>query len=312
MSVAGGEVYLAWQPRLRPGGVVARTELARIDAATGTMVARQRLGAAIGQVVAAKGWLWVAAVSGGERLLEKLNPSTLAVTGRWRVGADRWGAWEGNVLAVAGGGLWDTVGGRLVRFSLPQARVTATVVLPRAATSDVASDAAGSALLVGEADQNGLGAVQRREPVTGALLASHPVEGVAAPIVAGLAGSGVWFSEPTGMMGYVQRLDATTLRPGGGSCWLGKSSPACVQGSNGITVRLANGLVWVTQLAGGSGRNFCADPATGQVLASLPLPNLDQDYVLAIGPRSIFYAAPGKGAADYVREAPAPAACKAR
>jgi 4a-hydroxytetrahydrobiopterin dehydratase len=56
-------------------------------------------------VLAAAGWLWVAAPSGAGRMLLRLDPGSLKVTGRWRLGASRLRAWGSQVLAVAGGGL---------------------------------------------------------------------------------------------------------------------------------------------------------------------------------------------------------------
>jgi hypothetical protein len=47
-------------------------------------------------------------------------------------------------------------------------------------------------LVVSEANDSGVGSVQRRDPVTGALLASHPMLGVAASALAGIIDSGVW------------------------------------------------------------------------------------------------------------------------
>ena len=95
------------------------------------------------------------------------------------------------------------------------------------------------------------------------------------------------------MMGYVQRLDAATLAAAGNSCAGGRSTNTCMEGTNDITARLANGLLWVTQVAGGNGRNYCADPSDGRPLTPIRLPQPAQDEVLAIAARRIFYAAPG-------------------
>src|SRR6266536_1589132 len=94
-------------------------------------------------------------------------------------------AWRYQVLAVAGGGLGVAEGNRLLRLSLPAAGVAGWVMVPGAASSDLSANAAGTVLVVGEADSGGRGAVQRRDPATGAILASHPVMGVTAPAVAG-------------------------------------------------------------------------------------------------------------------------------
>ena len=95
------------------------------------------------------------------------------------------------------------------------------------------------------------------------------------------------------MTGYVERLDAATLTAAGSSCAEGRSTNTCLEGTNDITARLANGLLWVTQVAGGNGRNYCADPSNGRPLTPIRLPSQPEDEVLAIAPRRIFYAVPG-------------------
>jgi len=76
--------------------------------------------------------------------------------------------------------------------------------------------------------------------------------------------------------------------------------------------RLAGGLLWVTQVAGGKARNYCADPFTGRTIAPMELPQPAQDQVLAITPHQIFYAAPGPGAGQYLRHEATPSACRTR
>ena len=96
------------------------------------------------------------------------------------------------------------------------------------------------------------------------------------------------------MMGYVQRMDATTLEPAGGSCADGSSVGSCLEGTNSITAQLANGLLWITQFAGGDARNYCGRTADGSAIAPIRLPRPTADQVLAIGARWIYYAAPGR------------------
>ncbi len=87
-----------------------------------------------------------------------------------------------------------------------------------------------------------------------------------------------------------------------------------MEGTHDITARLANGLLWVTQVqvAGGKVRNYCAEPSDGRALALIGLPQPAQDEVLAIAPRRIFYAAPGPTASQYLHQEAIPAACRAR
>ena len=310
VAVTARGIYVAWQLS-PPGAEVTRSELARINPATGQVTASRTVNSDVVQVVAAAGSLWAAAQLAGHRTLLRLDPVTLASTGAWTQARTARPTW-GFHLAVAESGLWVAAANRLIRLSLPAARPTTTIVLPGAYSSDVSANAAGTVLIVSEADSGGRGSVQRRDALTGRLLAVHPVQGVAAPAVAGPAGSSVWLSEPTGMQGYVQRLGAATLRPDRSMCSEGRSTRTCVDGTNGISASLANGLLWVTQIAGGPDRNYCADPADGRKLASLRLPQPAQDDVLAIGPDQVFYSALGPKASLYLREAPIPAACRPR
>jgi hypothetical protein len=313
VAVTATGLYVSWQVS-RPGSVV-RSELARVDEASGRVEAARRLGAAFEQAVLAAGALWVAVSTGSTpaaQTLLRLNPETLKLTGRWRVGTGGDQPWAAQVLVIAGGGLWVVSGNRLLHLSLPDGKVTASITLPGAASSDLSANAAGTILIVGEADSGGRGTVQRRDPTTGALLASHPMMGVSAPDVAGPIGSAVWVSEATGMMGYVQRLDAATMTAEGSACTEGGTTSTCVEGTNDVRARLAGGLLWITQIAGGKVRNYCADPLTGRRLAPIELPQPAEDEVLAIAPHRIFYAAPGPAADQYLRQEAIPSACRTR
>jgi hypothetical protein len=313
VAATAAGLYVAWQVS-RPGSVVS-SELARVDAASGRVEAARYLGAAFEQAILAAGGLWVVAATGSTlatQVLLRLNPDTLTLTGRWQVGTGNGPHWAQQLLVVAGGGLWVAAGNRLLHLSLPGGAITASIALPGAASSDLSANAAGTVLVVGEADSGGSGAVQRRDPATGALLASYPIVGVSTPAVAGPIGSAVWVSEATGMMGYVQRLDAATMTAEGSACQEGGTPRTCVEGTNDVTARLAGGLLWVTQIAGGPTRNYCADPFTGRTIAPLELPQPTQDEVLAITPDRIFYAAPGPGADQYLRQEAIPSACRSR
>lgn len=130
--------------------------------------------------------------------------------------------------------------------------------------------------------------------------------------IAPVAGSAVWVSQPTGMLGYVQRLDATTLAAATArNCELQKSTNSCLTGTNAIMARIADGLLWVALPVGRAARNYCADPSSGRPLAPIRLPQPGQDDLLAIGPHQIFYAAPDR-TGSYLRQTPIPAGCRAR
>lgn len=83
VAVTGGSVYVAWQ--VSPAGGVVRSELARVDPASGRIEAARPLGAAFGQAVSAGGALWVAVTAPPEAALLRLSPPTLKLTGRWRI-----------------------------------------------------------------------------------------------------------------------------------------------------------------------------------------------------------------------------------
>jgi hypothetical protein len=299
-------VFVAWQVLLLGSSEV--DELARFDPATGRIQADRRLGGAFGQAMPAAGWLWVrtTAASGAVAIL-RLDPRTLALTGEVALpGPPPPSGQAQDTLAVAGGGLWVASGGELVRLSLPGGTVAATVGLPGASWSTVTADSAGTVLAVGEANDGGAGAVQLRDPRTGALLrTSAPMAGVVAPAVGGVINSGVWVSEATGMMGYVERLTVPGLRAerlAAPRADFAGNDHTRIEGTNAIAVRVANGSVWITDRLSGTDRHYCGDPASGAIRTPIPLPHPDQDFVLAIGPRHIYYAAPGSGAGQYVRQ----------
>jgi hypothetical protein len=304
VTVTASGVYVTWQLS-RPASGDVRTELARIDPVTGRIEATQRLGGTYLQGLSASGFLWLTTSTTAGEFLLRLNPQTLQVILRRQLGPGNAGQWLATTMAVAGGGLWVAAGNRLVHLLMPAGQVAASVSLPHAATSDVSADTSGTVLLVGEADNSGAGQVQRRDPTTGALLAFRPIQGVSAPAVAGPVHDVVWVSEAIGMMGYVQRLFARSLTPDAQGCAEGASTDTCVPGTNAISARVASGLVWVSQPAGGDVRNYCARPSDGRPIATTGL----EDQVLAIGPDAIFYALSGPGADEYLRSAPVPAAC---
>jgi hypothetical protein len=299
VAVTGGRVYVTWQ--VSPASAaVPRFELTRVDQATGAIEATHLLiPGRVGTPLAAGGWLWVPiAAPAGESLL-RLNPVDLAQAGDLPVGGGSGqGVGRGSHLAAAGGALWVAAGGRLLRVSLITGQLLATIPLPGAYTSGVAANRTGTVLVVSEANDGGTGWVQRRDPVTGALLASRPMLGVTAPALGGITDSGVWVSESTGLLGYVERFRTATMAP----------DPATrVGGDNGISGTVADGVVWITDLAAPD-RDYCADPVTGQVLARIRLPDPGQDALLAVSDRYLYYQNPASSG-FYLERVPVPAAC---
>ena len=304
VAVTGGQLYVTWQVS-RPGARIARFELARAAPASGAVRAARLLPAGdLGTLLAAGGWLWITvSATANERLL-RMNPVSLAVTADITISGPSYQGLtsNGSDLAAAGGALWATSGGRLLRVSPRTGRVTAAVSLPGANTSGAGASADGRTLIVSEA-RDGAGAVQRRDPVTGALIASHPMLGVVAPRIGGIVDSGAWVAEPTGMMGYIERFSVTSMAP----------DPATqAEGTNGITVRVADDLIWVSQEASPA-RDYCADPVTGRVLGRIPLPHPEEDYVIGVWGRDVYYAAPAvPDAGVNLKRVTVPAACQVR
>ena len=316
MTVTSAGLYLTWY-RPRPNGSVAAVVLARADAATGVIMAQRDFSSGVvGAPLLADGSLWVtdsvpgpgatpsgSSTSGRQLLLLRLNPATLALTGKLAVGgASCGGANTGapGQVAFAGGAIWMDGAGLLVRVDPESVTRELTVVFPGADSSAVGASPDGTVLIVAETC-NGIGTVQRRDPVTGALLASRATNGIAAPAIAGVTDGRVWLAAPTGMMGYAERLGTASLSP---------ARSTEVIGTNAIHVRVADGALWLTDPVGGATRNYCADPVTGRVRAPLPLPDLGQDELLAVGAGVLYYAAfDSSGNGWRIATAPVPAAC---
>jgi hypothetical protein len=289
-----------------------RVVLARINPTTGRVQAERAIDAA--SMLGTADSLFVTTWSSNEELLLRLNPQTLAEISHWRISTGHEFAERNSDMAVARDGLWVAGGNRLVRISLPTGRLTATVNLPGADNSDVATDASGTELLVGVGERTNT--VERRDPTTGTLLASRPISGIFTPAISGVMGADVWVSEPTGMMGTTELYDVTDLRPLGPPCDAAtcpcnnsQSTATCIVGTNDVSAQVTNGRLWVTQGAGGPTRNFCGE-VDGHVLAALPVPN--ESYVLAVGSRYLFVTDPQGLLADKGQafsEVTLPAAC---
>jgi len=302
LTSTGGGLYLRWdltqaQQNPPPEG------LARVDPATGRFLAvNTSTPGSISVPAYGAGALWVTDSESGGEFLIRLNPQTLAVTGQMKVtsGNHPVGAvgGSGSHIAFAGRLVWTDGVDQLVAVSPSEMTAQRTITFPQADNSDVTASADGSTLIVSEAI-SGAGMVQRRDPVTGALLGSVPMAGVVAPTLAGVTAGGTWISEPTGMMGYVERFGTAPLKADGATQ---------VEGSNGIRVDLWDGDLWVTNQGGGRSRNYCADPATGRRLAASPLPDLTQDHLMTVAEQRVYYSVPA-GSGFQIRTVPVPAAC---
>jgi hypothetical protein len=303
LTVTGGSLYL--RRSLSPAQQdPPRMELARVNAATGAIVATNTFSpGAIGAPLAAAGSLWLTGSFSGHAMLLRLDPRTLMVTGELQIAPVNSGAEESHI-AYAGGSIWVDGSDELVRVSPATVAAELTIPLPRADSSDVGASTDGGTLIVSEAD-GGNGTIQRRDPVTGTLLASHPMQGVIAPMIGGVSAAGAWVSEPTGMLGYIERFSAASLTP---------QARTQVHGSNGLHADVWGGKLWVRDQAAGPALNYCADPATGRRLATLPLPDLGEDYLMAVTGGRIYYSVPASssvpaGSGFAIRTVPVPAAC---
>jgi hypothetical protein len=297
LTVTGGGLYLRLSlspPQQDP----PRIELARVNAATGAIVAANTFSPGfVGAPLAAAGSLWLTGSFSGQAMLLRLDPRTLMVTGELQIAPVNSGA-EQSHIAYAGGSMWVDGSDELVRVSPATAAVDLTIPLPGADSSDVGASPDGGTLIVSEAD-GGNGTIQRRDPVTGALLASHPIQGVIAPMIGGVSAAGAWVSEPTGMLGYIERFSIASLNP---------QAYTQVHGSNGLHADVWDGKLWVRDQAAGAAQNYCADPTTGRRLATLPLPDLGQDYLMAVTGGLIYYSVPASSGFA-IRTVPVPAAC---
>jgi hypothetical protein len=300
LTFTGGSLYLTWQASAR--AYPPRMTLSRVDPATGAITASNTFSPGfVSDPLYAAGWLWVTddPASVGDLLLLRLDPRTLMVTGELSAGSHPTGSvGTGSHIAFAGGSIWVDGAGQLVRVSPGTVSAELTIPQPGANSAGVAASPDGGTLIVSEADSE-MGTIQRRDPVTGALEASYPVLGTLAPLIGGVSSTGVWVREPTGMLGYIERFQAATMTP----------QPATqVEGTNGISAAVWEGALWVSDEAAGAARNYCADPATGRRLATLPLPDLARDYLMTVAGGLIYYSVP---AADgfAIRTVPVPAAC---
>ena len=252
--------------------------------------------------VAAAGALWLTDSTAAGRVLLRLDPATLMVTGELLIpqGEAPDAGDLGQQLAFAGGSLWVDGGVQLLRIATATATVTGVIPLPAGTfSSRLGASPDGSTLVVSEMG-TGAGAVQRRDPETGAVLASAAMAGPASASIGGVTGTSVWVAQPTGNFGFVERLSLATMTP---------DHASDVSGTNAIRVLVAAGALWVTDYIGGTARNYCASAATGRVLAPLPISATTQARLLAVTGGYLYYAVPATGGWR-IGAVPVPAACR--
>jgi|GEM_PF-2326728 len=277
-----------WQ-QVTPLGAPIHSELLRIDPITGQVLARTLLGnfglgPASDQLLIADGSLWVAAAGpagapGPRGEVLRFQPETLKATGT-TIFTNRGASQE--TAALAGGWVWVTDGGTLHKLSPADGQVAKTITLGTADQSQVTTNARGTVLIVAEAE-NGFGTIQTRNPTSGALIITTKpgILGVTAPNLSEVTGGGVWVSVATGMQGYLERLDVSTLHP------TPLSLPYPGDATNGISAQIMSGVLYVQQIDGGPTRNYCGNPSNGQMLAPLGLG--PASTVLAADSTDLFY-----------------------
>jgi len=119
------------------------------------------------------------------------------------------------------------------------------------------------------ASASGVGTIDPRSATTGALIESSKpiVFGVFAPRISQLVDGTAWLSDSSGMGGYVERLDASTL---GATPMTLPLLPE--NATNQISAQVFSGVLYIEGPGGGTDFNDCGDAATGQLLAPLRLP----------------------------------------
>jgi hypothetical protein len=142
--------------------------------------------------------------------------------------------------------------------------------------------------------------LSRADPATGAIVASNTFSpGLVGPPV--YAAGWLWVTDDPASVSdlLLLRLDPSTLMVTG-ELSVG-SDPTGNVGTGGH-IAFAGGAT------GGPARNYCADPATGRRLATLPLPNLAQDYLMTVHAGTIYYSVPADDGFA-IRTVPVPTAC---
>jgi hypothetical protein len=284
---AGGYLWVAQQIS-RPGSEVL-SELMRVDPVTGRVDASRRLASAFDVALLSHGVLWVTSTRGEKLWLWRLDPSSLTLRSKQLLPGSGLNDGVAGAMANAGGWLWVGNSDQLDRVSPSSGQITALVPIRNGGGIDVAANSAGRVLVVSEGHE--LARVQRRDPHTGRLIAQSPIyQGVTAPYIGGVFDNSVWISQAGGMMGSVQRLALGTLKPtrfAGAQPGPGAPAPPMIFGTNGIGARVLDGILWVTQLAGGRQRNYCGDPLTGRSLAPLALGA--QALLLTVDTSGVYY-----------------------
>lgn len=192
------------------------------------------------------------------------------------------------LAAVPRGPLWVGIGKGLYRVSPTTGAVTATIAQPGALT-DLSVSPDGTVLYTASSEGNGVGLiVTERSSTNGAVLSTTSIPGAVAGGQLSASSSGVWASFRTGMLGDTILLRSSDLRrlvPAPGMTGTLATPFVAVMGVDGTVSGSALWLSSYQSLA-------CADPSTGQVRASEPLPGREAGRVVAY-PDAVYVPTPG-------------------
>ncbi len=158
--------------------------------------------------------------------------------------------------------LWTGSNGRLDQLHIaagPTLTRGVSVSVPGAPLADLAIDPSGQRMYVLQWNDRQQSLLSVRSAIDGRLLVAAEVVGSgpgAGHIVA--AANGVWMAQPTGMMGTLQRYSPDLVPQG-----------ASIEGSNGVTVRVAGAVVLVDR-ANTDNAVLCLDPDTATERGRVP------------------------------------------
>jgi hypothetical protein len=275
---AGGSLYYSdTSPLGEHTGEIYR--MTRVNLLSGRSAATRRFSGALDDMLLTSGSLWVTTSTGNVTSLWRLDPRSLAVRSKATVPSSPYTEEIAGSLAAAGGHLW--VGaGTLDQVSLATGRVDRVVTPNRRGPVQLAADRTGRTLLAVLGYEHPT-YVARLNPNTGTPLAEIAIpRSVSQPTVGGIVDGGAWLENTIGTQTTTWRINAETLKA--------TNTSARSVTNNRISVRVMDGVLWVTHPLRSENLNYCADPVTGRPLAQLP-PLRGDSVLLTADATNIFY-----------------------
>ena len=275
---AGGSLYYSdTSPLGEHTGEIYR--MTRVDPLSGRAVATRRFSGALDDTLLDGGSLWVTTSSGNRTSLWRLDPRSLALRSETAVPSTPYTEEIAGSLAAAGGHLW--VGaGTLDRVSLATGRVDRVVNPRHRGPVQLAADKTGKTLLAILGYEHPT-YIARLNPGTGTPLAETTIPlSVSQPTFGGILDGGAWIENTVSTHTTTWRINVNTLKA--------TKTSARLNTTNRISVRVIDGMLWVTRPLAEENLNYCADPVTGRPLAKLP-PLYGDSVLLTADATSIFY-----------------------